>query len=126
MFTVSVPFPSKKALTTAQKLIDLMKDLPQKARKTLTLDNGGEFAGHQKWFEELGLPSFFCDPYASWQKGGVENTNGRLRRDFPRKTNLLQLSQEDFDENSTPLNAFVYKAYRALLPSFGGSWLQPP
>ena len=78
MFTLSAPLPSKKAFTTAQKLIDLMNDLPQKARKTLTLDNGGEFAAHEKWLEKLGLPSFFCDPYASWQKGGVENTNGRL------------------------------------------------
>ena len=49
--------------------------------------------------EESTFPSFFCDPYASWQKGGIENTNGRLRRDMPRKTNINQLSKEDFDEN---------------------------
>lgn len=63
-----------------------MQKLPKKALKSLTLDNGGEFSDHEQWFQELGLPSFFCDPYASWQKGGVENTNGRLRRDFPRNT----------------------------------------
>ena len=32
------------------------------------------------------MPIYFCDPYASWQKGGIENTNGRLRRELPRKT----------------------------------------
>ncbi len=39
------------------------------------------------------------NPYASWQKGGVENINGRLRRDRARKTNIHQLSQKDVDEN---------------------------
>ena len=99
MFTRSAPLPSKKALTTAQKVIDLMKDIPVKARKSLTLDNGGEFACHEQWHAQLSLPSFFCDPYASWQKGGVENTNGRLRRDMPRKTDIRHMSQEAFDEN---------------------------
>lgn len=116
MFTRSSPLPSKKAVTTAQKVIDLMKDLPEKARKSLTLDNGGEFAGHEEWQEKLGLPSFFCDPYASWQKGGVENTNGRLRRDMPRKTNLHQLSQEDFDENILNYNTTPRKSLAWLTP----------
>lgn len=129
MFTRSCPLPSKKALTTAQKVIDLLKDLPKKSLKTLTLDNGGEFAAHDEWSKALGLSSFFCDPYASWQKGGIENTNGRLRRDMPRKTNIHQLSQEDFNENIlnynttprkslgwlTPLEAFNKNLYRVAL-----------
>ena len=107
MFTLSSPLETKQAVQTAKRVIDLMKDLPSKARKTLTLDNGGEFASHDLWANDLGLKSFFCGPYASWQKGGVENTNGRLRRDLPRKTNIHQLSQEDFNEtilnyNTTP------------------------
>ena len=116
MFTRSAPLPSKKAPTTSQKIIDLMKDIPEKARKSLTLDNGGEFAGHEQWHAQLGLPSFFCDPYASWQKGGVENTNGRLRRDLPRKTNLYQLSQEDFDENILNYNTTPRKSLAWLTP----------
>jgi len=110
MFTLSVPLPSKRAPSTAQKVIDLMEPLPQKARKTLTLDNGGEFAAHEKWQRQINLPSFFCDPYASWQKGGIENTNGRLRRDMPRKTNINQLSQEDFDENILNYNTTPRKS----------------
>jgi len=116
MFTRSAPLPSKKAPTTAQKVIDLMQDIPVKARKSLTLDNGGEFAGHEQWEAQLGLPSFFCDPYASWQKGGVENTNGRLRRDLPRNTNLHQLSQEDFDENILNYNTTPRKSLAWLTP----------
>ena len=116
MFTLSTPLPSKKAQSTAQKIIDLMKILPQKARKTLTLDNGGEFAAHEKWLRELDLPSYFCDPYASWQKGGIENTNGRLRRDMPRKTNIKQMSQEDFDENILNYNSTPRKSLGWLTP----------
>ena len=46
MFTRSVPLPSKKSCSTAQSIIDVMKDIPPDARKTLTYDNGGEFAKH--------------------------------------------------------------------------------
>ena len=84
MFTSSARLPSKKAVSTAQKVINFMQALPQKARKTMTFDNGGEFAGHRALTQELGIKVFFTDPYCSWQKGGVENTNGRLRRDLPR------------------------------------------
>lgn len=94
-----------------------MKPLPPASRKTIICDNGREFAAHQQWGECLNLASFFCDPYASWQKGGVENTNGRLRRDLPRKTNIHQLSQEDFDENILSYNTTYRKSLRALLLS---------
>jgi len=107
MLTLSIPLQSKRAPETALKLIELMQALPPEARKTLTLDNGGEFAAHGEWLKTLGLPSFFCDPYSSWQKGGVENTNGRLRRDLPRKTDIQAMDRKEFDEtvenyNTTP------------------------
>lgn len=110
MFTLSAVLQSKKAESTAQKLIELMKNLPALAIKSLTLDNGGEFAAHNKWLEELGMPSYFCDAYASWQKGGIENTNGRLRRDLPRKINVQQLDKEDFDENILNYNTTPRKS----------------
>lgn len=44
------------------------------------------------------MKTYFCDVYASWQKGGVENMNGRLRRDLPRKTDLHALHDEDFQQ----------------------------
>ncbi|WP_204378161.1 IS30 family transposase, partial [Tardiphaga robiniae] len=50
---------------------------------------------------------FFCDPYAPWQKGGVENAIGRMRRRIPRKTDLATLTPQDLADavlayNSTP------------------------
>ena len=116
MFTLSVVLLGKKAESTARKLIELMKALPSLARKSLTIDNGGEFAAHITWMEELGIPSYFCDAYASWQKGGVENTNGRLRRDMPRNTNIERLTREDFDENILNYNTTPRKALGWLTP----------
>jgi len=116
MFTLSVPLPSKKARQTANALIDKLKTLPPSARKTLTLDNGGEFADHQSVFNSLGIRSYFCDPYASWQKGGIENTNGRLRRDLPRNTNIKTLPKEEFDEILQNYNLTPRKSLNWLTP----------
>ena len=116
MMTFSRILPRKKAEPTAQAIITLLKDLPAKARKTLTLDNGTEFTNHSQVVQTLGLKTFFCDPYASWQKGGVENTNGRLRRDLPRSTDLLSMQKEDFDETIDNLNSTPRKALGWLTP----------
>jgi len=116
MFTLSLPLPSKKSCSTAQAIIDVMKDIPQEARKTLTLDNGGEFSKHTDVCKILGIKSFFCDPYASWQKGGVENTNGRLRRDLPRNTNVKTMRQEEFDENIDNYNSTPRKSLKWNTP----------
>lgn len=58
--------------------------------KSLTFDNGMENRDH----ELLGVPTFFCEPYSSWQKGGVENANKMLRRFFPKGTNFRDVSSE--------------------------------
>ena len=70
---------------------------PKEARKTVTMDNGKENYNHQKLRDWLGLQTYFCDPYCSWQKGANENHNGILRRYIPKKTELTELTQEDLD-----------------------------
>lgn len=98
IFTLSSSFQNKKALDTAQAIIALLMDLPEKSRKSIAYDNGGEFPVHSNVFESIAVSAYFCDLYASWQKGGIENTNDRLRRDLPRKTNLKKMKSEDFYE----------------------------
>jgi IS30 family transposase len=61
MFIQSAPLKRKIAQVTAEKLVALMKKIPKKARKTLTLDNGGECVGHTKWLKTLGIKTYFCD-----------------------------------------------------------------
>jgi len=59
---------------------------------------GSEFARHGLLASVSGMTTWFCDAYASWQKGSVENTNGRLRRQLPRHLDLDTLSQADLQE----------------------------
>lgn len=61
--------------------------------RSITFDNGIENKRHQ----EIGVSTFFCDPYASWQKGGVENGNKMLRRYFPKGTDFTHVSQREID-----------------------------
>ena len=60
-----------------------------------TFDNDTAFAKHGLLRQVLELAAFFCNNYASWQKGAVENINGRLRRDLPRNINIDKLSDQE-------------------------------
>lgn len=115
-YVFSTPLPCKRSGVTADRMIKMLEPLPRKARKTITLDNGGEFALHHKLFDQLGVNSYFCAPYASWQKGGVEHANGRLRRDLPRKTILKKLTKDDFDETIENYNTTPRKCLGWLTP----------
>jgi IS30 family transposase len=100
----------KTAQTTKRSLKRLLGRLAPKARRSLTFDNGGEFARHH----QLGCKTYFCDPHSPWQKGGVENAIGRLRRDLPRATDLTHYSQQDLDDlialyNDTPRKCLGYR-----------------
>ena len=77
---------------------------------SITRDNGLENIYHQ----ETAVPSFFCRPYASWQKGGIENVNKILRRFFPKGTNFRKVRQKEIDEavsviNNKPRKILKYK-----------------
>lgn len=77
---------------------------------SITRDNGMENIYHQ----ETGSPSFFCRPYASWQKGGIENANKLLRRFFPKGTNFRKVLKREIDEavrliNNKPRKILKYK-----------------
>ena len=73
-------------------LHDAMRRLPSAKRKTLTTDNGKEFACHKDLTRLLGLAVYFAHPYSSWERGTNENTNGLLRQYAPKKTDFSQLT----------------------------------
>jgi IS30 family transposase len=105
--TIALRQKSLKADPVAAALIRMLRDLPPTLRRSITFDNGTEFTRHQHIASQLGIDAFFCDPRAPWQKGGVENAIGRLRRNLPRKTNLDDLSRTSLDAilanyNNTP------------------------
>ena len=105
--TIAVRQTSLKADPVAAALIAMLKPMPESRRRSITFDNGTEFYRHQRIARQLGVSTFFCDPRSPWQKGGVENAIGRLRRNLPRKTNLHALKPAQIDaiianHNHTP------------------------
>jgi IS30 family transposase len=94
------------------------------AREAPSLDdNGGEFARHQAVKHAIGLSAYFCDPHSPWQRGSIENTNGRIRRDLPRKTSLGQYTDADIDDVIWNLNATPRKClgYRTPIEAFAAA-----
>ena len=106
--------PSKAAGPIAETIARVLGPLPPAFRQTVTFDNGTEFARHHE-LHDLGIETFFCDTYSPWQKGGVENAIGRLRRFLPRKMNLAEVPEERFTEvalayNNTPRKCLGYRS----------------
>lgn len=102
--------PNKTAALVAERLNEMLAPLPPALRQTITFDNGTEFAQHHR----LPLKTYFCDTHSPWQKGGVENAIGRLRRRLLRKTDLATLPEQDIIDltrryNHTPRKCLGFK-----------------
>src|SRR6059036_2353021 len=78
----------RKAVRTARTIGRQLGKPPPGMSKTVRFDKRKEIAEHHRLHKTLGVQTFFCDPHSPWQKGGVENSIGRLRRLLPRKTDL--------------------------------------
>ena len=94
LYTVIVRLTGKRADLLAKAAIAGMSDLKEKVL-TITLDNGLEFARHAEIAEGLDADIFFARPYASWQRGTNENTNGLIRQYFPKGTDFNQVSDDE-------------------------------
>ena len=109
--------PNKAAQPVLESLLRLLEPLPPALRRSLTLDNGTEFAAHYLLTQRLGLPTFFCDAHKPWQKGGIENAIGRMRRHLPRKTDLATLPAEQLFACVQRYNNTPRKCLRFLTPN---------
>lgn len=103
--TVAVALPDKTAASMEMAMHELMSRAGQIKVKSITLDNGAENVCHAKIREDyVSLQTYFCDPYCSWQKGTVENTNKLLRQYFPRWIPPTQINQDYVDTITEKLN----------------------
>ncbi len=94
---------SKSAKDVEQAVCAMLK--PYLARvKTITSDNGKEFANHQTMERELNALWYFADPYCSWQRGSNEHMNGLVRQYVPKKAKLCTVTDEDLDRYQHRLN----------------------
>jgi len=90
-YTIIVKLANKEANTVYQAVKNIIATtlLPF---KSITSDNGSEFAKHNEICEEANIKWYFCDPYSSWQRGLNENTNGLIRDVYPKKTDFRCVS----------------------------------
>ena len=106
--------PGKASQPVANKLCDWFEPLDRRLRRSITFDNGTEFAQHLVLTDQLAIQTFFCDPHSPWQKGSIENAIGRLRRALPRKTNLDTIDRDLFQAsiaayNNTPRKCLQFR-----------------
>jgi len=125
---LSVQFEKKTKLVRIHKLAnhtseetrlaiqDTLETLPKELKQTMTFDNGTENYQHN----QLGIKTYFCDPYCAYQKGGVENTNGLIRQYLKKKTDLSQITGRqirDIQEriNNRPRKGLNYQTPNEIL-----------
>lgn len=117
----------RRAQSVAACKIAQFSALPKHWRRTLTLDNGKEFAAFQQVEQATGLRVFFADPYCAWQRGANENTNGLLRRYFPKGTDFSQVADDALAFvvhalNNRPRKCLGYRTpFEIVHKAFGGA-----
>jgi IS30 family transposase len=84
---LAFPLAGKKAQPVAEAAITLLQGI-KSVVKTITFDNGKEFAFHEKIANALDCKTYFATPYHSWERGQNENANGLLRQYFPKGEEL--------------------------------------
>lgn len=85
--------------------------------KSMTFDNGSETAMHYKLRYEYSIDTFHCDPYSSWQKGGVENINGLIRQYIPKGAKISEYSDEQIKQIENKLNNRPRKTHNFKTPN---------
>jgi transposase, IS30 family len=103
-YLIAAKLTDKKAQTMTQQSIDAFRKIPRLFRQTLTVDNGKEFSRFKELEAETGLTVYFADPYAAWQRGTNENTNGLLRQYFPKGTDFRGISEKEIARGVETLN----------------------
>lgn len=104
----------KNAAAIAQKTICTLQAW-KPYLKTITSDNGTEFAQHQNISRQLGIDFYFAQPYHSWERGSNENLNGLIRQYIPKKTDISTLSDEyvkwvEIQLNNRPRKRFNFES----------------
>ena len=95
----------------------IIKALSKYKVLTLTYDNGLEFAQHLKVSKALGSKAYFCAPYHSWEKGGVENFNGLVRQYYPKGSSFESITPDHLQAVEDELNQRPRKTLKYKSPS---------
>ena len=124
-FVLAARLAGKSAAETVAVMMAVFRRLDPRLRCSITFDNDTAFARHGLLASVCAMTTWFCDAYASWQKGAVENANGRLRRDLPRDLDLdapgdAELQEIVLTHNLTPRKCLGFLTpVQALLGELG-------
>jgi len=108
---------SKQALTVGQAIVEELRDWAPYI-KTITADNGKEFAAHKYVAEQLNVDYYFARPYHSWERGSNENLNGLVRQYFNKSSDFTQITDEEVKAVEKKLNHRPRKRYGYENPAF--------
>jgi IS30 family transposase len=118
-YVVAYPLKNKTAESFTKGAARAFRLIPAKRRKTITVDNGKEFAAHKVLAHILGATVYFAHPYHSWERGLNEHTNGLIRQYLPKNRSLLDLSSRELawivrQLNNRPRKSLGYRTPREV------------
>lgn len=107
---------AKTANEKTKKLFIKMSRFPDKIRRTITADNGPENANHKEIANSLDMAVYFCHAYHSWEKGTVENMNGRIRKFIPKGISMDSIDEKTIQAIERKLNNTPRKCLEFMTP----------
>lgn len=122
-YMIIIRISAKTSAENVRAIIQGLIAFPEEMRFTITYDNGSENTEHERINGILGTQSYFCDAYASWQKGSVENGIGLIRDYLPKKTDLRQVSDAELRHiqdalNDRPRKCLGWKTPKTVLSDY--------
>lgn len=119
-YTFIMKIDNRKSKTVTKAFAATLNTLPQHIIKSMTYDNGMEMANHKWLSNKTGIDIYFAHPYSSWERGTNENTNGLIRRFFPKGTDfnnitLKQLKEAEYKLNNRPRKVLGYRTPHEMM-----------